>query len=94
MRAENHSHILTIHEDLTAKINKKLEYNKSIKQAGFRKGYSTEDHLLTIRALIEEVIEHIIHLYLLPIDYEKVFSRSSTGRMKTAYKTAELIPST
>ena len=39
---------------LQNRMEKVLDKNKSREQAGFRKGYSTVDHLQTINQLIEE----------------------------------------
>ncbi len=42
-------------------------------QAGFRKGFSTVDHLFTVNQIIEKAKEYKFPLYLMFIDYNKVF---------------------
>ncbi|CAG9840233.1 unnamed protein product [Diabrotica balteata] len=42
-------------------------------QAVFRAGYGTNDHLHTIKILIEKCIEYNIPLVLAFVDYEKAF---------------------
>lgn len=58
---------------ITNRLTNKLDFYQPPEQAGFRKGYSTIDHLQTIRNLLEKATEYNIPLYLAFIDYEKAF---------------------
>ena len=51
-----------------------LDENQLREQAGFRKGYSTVDHLQTINQLIEKCNEFKRPLCIQYIDYEKAFN--------------------
>ena len=42
-------------------------------QAGFRSGYSCEDHLFPIVMLVEKAYEHQITLWAATVDYQKAF---------------------
>lgn len=58
---------------ITNRLTSKLDSYQPVEQAGFRKGYSTADHLLTVRTLIEKANEYHLDLYIGFIDYEKAF---------------------
>lgn len=58
---------------LMNRIEGQLDENQSTEQAGFRKGYSTTDHLHVIAQIIEKTNEYQIPLYMAFIDYEKAF---------------------
>ena len=50
-----------------------LDYNQAREQAGFRKGYSTTDHLQVLTQIIEKTNEYEIPMCLGFVDYEKAF---------------------
>ncbi|GBP91231.1 Probable RNA-directed DNA polymerase from transposon BS [Eumeta japonica] len=50
-----------------------IEAKQPIKQAGFKKGYSTIDHIHTIELIIEKYQELQRPLYITFIDYQKAF---------------------
>ena len=50
-----------------------LDSNQAREQAGFRKGFSTTDHLQVISQIIEKTNEYEVPLGLAFIDYEKAF---------------------
>jgi hypothetical protein len=58
---------------LTKRLTPKLDFYQPKEQAGFRRGYGTNDHLHTIKILIEKCIEYNIPLVLAFVDYEKAF---------------------
>lgn len=45
-----------------------------MEQAGFGKGFSTLSYLQVIATLVEIVIEYNIDVWILFVDYEKVFN--------------------
>lgn len=55
------------------RIEVDLELNQSEEQAGFRKGYSTLDHILSLNLLIEKFTEFNKTLHIAFIDFEKAF---------------------
>ena len=55
------------------RITKTLDENQSVEQAGFRKGFSTTDHLHTINQVIEKCNEYGKPLCIGFIDFEKAF---------------------
>ena len=64
---------------IIAKRNtKKLDFYQPVEQAGFRSGYSTNDHLQVMRTLIEKCNEYKIPIVLIFIDYEKAFDSVET----------------
>ncbi len=57
---------------IIAKRNtKKLDFYQPVEQAGFRSGFSTNDHLQVMRTLIEKCNEYKIGIVLIFIDFEK-----------------------
>ncbi|MCO5611969.1 hypothetical protein L7F22_066229 [Adiantum nelumboides] len=50
-------------------------------QAGFRRGFSTLDHLLTLRAIIEEGRSHGRRIYCSFVDFRKAFDTVSRARL-------------
>ena len=55
------------------RLTNKLEFYQPIEQAGFRKGYSTIDHIQVVRTLIEKCTEYNVPLHLAFVDYQKAF---------------------
>jgi len=67
---------------IIAKRNtRKLDFYQPVEQAGFRSGYSTNDHLQVMRSLIEKCNEYKIGFALAFIDYEKAFDSVETWSM-------------
>jgi hypothetical protein len=58
---------------LYARIGLALDASQSVDQAGFRSGFSCDDHLLAITLLIEICGEHKLPLWFCAIDFEKAF---------------------
>ncbi|CAH2092926.1 unnamed protein product [Euphydryas editha] len=62
---------------INRRISETLEKRQPIEQAGFRKGYSTIDHIYTLELIIEKYQENRRPLYLAFIDYQKAFDTIS-----------------
>ena len=58
---------------LQTRIERSLDENQPRDQAGFRKGYSTTDHLQALNQIIEKSNEYNLPLCIGFIDYEKAF---------------------
>ena len=58
---------------LQTRLERTLHENQPSDHAGFRKGYSTSDHLQALNQIIEKSNEHILPLCIGFIDYEKAF---------------------
>jgi len=83
---------------ITSRLENKLEHFMNCEQAGFRKNFSTSDHILTLKTLIEKVTEYNLPLYLAFIDYEKAFDsvewwavQRTLQKCRVDYRYAELI---
>ena len=50
-----------------------MEATQSVEQAGFRSGFSVEDHLLTVICVIEAATEFNLPLWVCTVDFEKAF---------------------
>lgn len=59
------------------RITRTLDENQPIEQAGFRKNFSTIDHIHTIKQIIEKYSEYGKTLYMAFIDYAKAFDSIS-----------------
>ncbi len=53
-------------------MNKQLEWNQGMEQAGFRKYYSI-GHIFVINQIIEKAIEYNFEVKMLFIDFNKAF---------------------
>lgn len=69
---------------LTKRLTNKLIFYQPKEQAGFRPGFGTNDHLLSIKVLIEKCIEYNKPLILIFVDYEKAFDSVNQRRMLEA----------
>ena len=58
---------------LQTRIERTLDENQPREQAGFRKGYSTTDHLQALNQIIEKSNKYNLPLCIGFIDYEKAF---------------------
>jgi hypothetical protein len=55
------------------RITSTLERAQTVDQAGFRAGFSCEDHLLSVVLLVEAYCEHNLPLWLCTVDFAKAF---------------------
>ena len=58
---------------ITKRLERKLDENQTREQAGFRKNYSTMDHIQTINLLREKCRDFNLPLCLIYVDFEKAF---------------------
>ena len=58
---------------LCARLQDIIMQQQSVDQAAYRKGFSTEDHLLCTTLLVEKCAEWNIPLWLGLVDFEKAF---------------------
>ena len=63
---------------LTQRLQKQLDENQPIEQAGFRSGYSTIDHIHSINQLIEKCTEYHKPICLAFVDYERTIDSVET----------------
>ena len=49
--------------------------NQGVEQAAYRKGYSTEDHLLTVTVVVEKCREYCMPLWMALVDFTKAFDK-------------------
>ena len=63
---------------ITKRNTKKFDFYQPVEQAGFRSGFSTNDHLQVMRSLIEKCNEYKIGIVLIFIDFEKAFDSVET----------------
>lgn len=76
------SHLYKLFMKIIAKrLTPKLDFYQPKEQAGFRAGYGTNDHLHTIKTLIEKSTEYNKPLILVFVDYEKAFDSISQQHM-------------
>lgn len=75
---------------ITKRLTNKLDQFQPAEQAGFRKGYSTIDHLHTLRTLIEKSTEYNIPLCLAYVDYQKAFDSMESWAILAAMDEARI----
>ena len=71
---------------LCGRIGPTLDAQQSVDQAGFRKGFSCDDHLFVIRQLSEKASEYRLPLWVVAIDYQKAFDSFSHTALWSALK--------
>ncbi|KAL0810833.1 hypothetical protein ABMA28_010143 [Loxostege sticticalis] len=75
---------------LTIRLTSKLDFYQPKEQAGFRSGYSTMDHILTLRIVIEKTTEYNMPLWLAFIDYKKAFDSVETWAIIQSLQNARI----
>ncbi|KAJ0169495.1 hypothetical protein K1T71_015082 [Dendrolimus kikuchii] len=63
---------------ITNRLARRLDEFQPPEQAGFRKGYSTVDHIHTVRQIIQKTEEYNQPLCMAFVDYEKAFDSIET----------------
>lgn len=58
---------------ITSRLENKLDFYQPVEQGGFRSGFGTNDHLQSIKAVIEKSIEYNRPLVLAFVDFHKAF---------------------
>ena len=71
---------------ITNRINRTLDEEQPREQAGFRSGYSTQDHIHVISQLVEKQSEYNRPLCMAFIDYEKAFDSVETSAVMGALR--------
>ena len=71
---------------LTTRLSTTLDQAQPIEQAGFRTGFSTVDHIFTLREIISRTNEYHLPLCLAFIDFEKAFDSISHSALFSALK--------
>ena len=69
---------------ITTRLDKKLDENQPREQAGFRRKYSTTDHIHAINQLKEKCREYNIPQCAAFVDYEKAFGSVQTQAILTS----------
>lgn len=58
---------------ITSRLENKLDFYQPVEQAGFRAGFGTNDHLQSIKTIIEKSVEYNRPLVLAFVDFQKAF---------------------
>ena len=64
-----------------------LDENQPREQAGFRKLFSTTDHLHAVNQIIKKCVEYNIPLYMGFVDYNKAFDSRNPGSYESTWQT-------
>ncbi|CAH2108635.1 unnamed protein product [Euphydryas editha] len=73
------SHVYKLFSRLsTNRLARRFDDFQSPEQAGFRKGYSTVDHIHALRQVIQKTEEYYLPLCFAFVDYEKAFDLIKT----------------
>ena len=75
---------------ITNRLTQSLNENQPREQAGFRKGFSTMDHLHAVNQLIEKCEEYKIPLAVALVDYDKAFDSAEIQDIIEALKEQEV----
>lgn len=66
---------------ITNRLHNHLDQYLSIEQAGFRKNFSTLDHIFVLNDLIAKAKEYNFALYILFVDFEKAFDQIKSKKI-------------
>ena len=71
---------------IETRVQTYLNFQQPVEQAGFRKKFSTIDHMHTMNQIIEKCLEFQIDLYIALIDFSKAFDSINHDYMWMALK--------
>lgn len=77
---------------LKERISKQLDENQSPEQAGFRSGFSTTEHILTMNQIIEKAREYKIEIHCIFVDFRKAFDSIKHDKIWEALKNQGVEP--
>ena len=75
---------------LNTRVRKSLDAHQPPSQAGFRKGFSVDHHLLALTLLVERVHEYNLQLWAISIDLSKAFGRVNWNKLWDALHAQQL----
>ncbi|KAI8438500.1 hypothetical protein MSG28_010984 [Choristoneura fumiferana] len=75
---------------ITNRLTRRLDDFQPPEQAGFRKGYSTVDHIHALRQVIQKTEEYNLPLCLAFVDYEKAFDSIETWAVLQALQRCQV----
>ena len=75
---------------LNSQVRKDLDKRQPPSQAGFRKGYSVDHHLLALTLLLERVHELNLQLWAVSLDLNKAFDRVNWNKLWKALESQHL----
>ncbi|XP_036365363.1 uncharacterized protein LOC115219685 [Octopus sinensis] len=75
------SRVQAVHEDNSGQVITSSRRKQSREQAGFRKNYSTMDHIVTLTQLLERANEYKLPLCVAFVNYEKAFDSVETNAL-------------
>lgn len=73
---------------ITRRIDHQLESEQQVEQTGFRRNFSTNDNIFTLKQLIHQSEVYNFSLFLLFLDFEKAYDSVKTSAILTALKEA------
>ena len=68
------------------RIERDLDFNQGREQAGFRRGFSTMDHIQTLNEVMERTNEYELPLCLGFIDFKKAFDSVSLAAVLKSFE--------
>lgn len=75
---------------IAKRIEKSLDSEQPVEQAGFRRNYSTCDHIFVLKHLLNYSIEYNFDTILLFVDFEKAFDNILTEAILTTLEQANI----
>ena len=66
---------------LNSRVRQFLDKHQPPSQAGFRKGYSVDDHLLALTLLLEKMHEYNLQIWAVSLDLNKAFDKVNWSKL-------------